>query len=98
MCQEVLNHSPSCDQIIPVLFSLHWLSIGVRIEHKILLLTYKALLTLPEFYLTNLVDPRVPSRTLRPAALESSNGQTVLLGSSQVCECLAQTNTRVTAL
>lgn len=57
------------DHITPVLYSLHWLPVEQRIEFKILLLTFKALNNAAPLYLCELVEPYVPSRSLRSSSL-----------------------------
>ncbi len=49
------TRSRKYDHITPILQSLHWLHIKIRIICKILLLTYKALNDLAPAYLTNLL-------------------------------------------
>ena len=51
--------------ISPVLKSLHWLPVSVRIEFKILLLTFRALHGQAPSYIRDLLCPYVPSRRLR---------------------------------
>ena len=53
------------DNITPVLASLHWLPVKARDDFKVLLLTYKALHGLAPTYLSDLVLPYLPTRTLR---------------------------------
>ena len=53
------------DHITPVLYRLHWLPVEQRIEYKILLLTFKALNDCAPSYLSELVKPYVPPRSLR---------------------------------
>ena len=53
--------------ITPILRSLHWLPIHHRITYKIASLTYKALHGLSPSYLSELVRPYKPSRSLRSA-------------------------------
>ena len=43
---------------------LHWLLIGVRIDFKILLLTFKSLNDLAPYYLTSLLSKYQPARLL----------------------------------
>ena len=66
------------DHITPVMKDLHWLPIGVRIDFKILLLTFKILNDLAPYYLTSLLLKYQPARLLR-----SSNR--LLLPSSSFC-------------
>ena len=53
------------DSIAPVFIELHWLPIKQRISYKILLLTYKALNTMAPQYISDLLAPCIPVRTLR---------------------------------
>ena len=55
------------DHITPVLFSLHWLPVHQRIEFKLLLLVFRAVHHLCPVYLSSLVIPYTPTRTLRSA-------------------------------
>ena len=48
-----------------MLASLHWLPVKARADFKVLLLTYKALHGLAHTYVSNLVLPFIPTRTLR---------------------------------
>ena len=53
------------DHISPTLSKLHWLPIQARIHYKILLQTYKALRNKAPAYITALINPHKPSRSLR---------------------------------
>lgn len=53
------------DHISPVLQTLHWLPVEERITYKVLLLTFKALHGLAPVYLSDLLKPYTPSRSLR---------------------------------
>ena len=55
------------EHITPVLFALHWLPIRQRIQFKLLLLVYRCTHQLAPDYLTDLVVPYVPARSLRSA-------------------------------
>ena len=55
------------EHITPVLFALHWLPIRQRIQFKLLLLVYRCTHQLGPVYLTDLVVPYVPARSLRSA-------------------------------
>ena len=48
-----------------MLASLHWLPVKAIADFKVLLLTYKALHGLAPTYLSDLVLPYIPTRTLR---------------------------------
>ena len=52
------------DHITPVLRTLHWLPIEQRIVFKVLLITYKCLHGEGPGYLTELLCPYIPSRSL----------------------------------
>ena len=56
------------DHITPVLFKLHRLPVRYRIEFKLLVLVYQAVHHLGPAYLTSLVTPYAPTRSLRSAA------------------------------
>ena len=62
---RVLTRTGIRDHISPILASLHWLPVKLRIEFKILLLTYKALNDRAPSYLKDLIVPYYPNRTLR---------------------------------
>ena len=53
------------EHITPVLASLHWLPVRFRVDFKILLFAFKCLNGLAPTYLSDLLEPYVPSRTLR---------------------------------
>ena len=53
------------DQITPVLKDLHWLPVEQRINYEILLLTYKAQHGMALAYLSSLLSPYRPGRSLR---------------------------------
>ncbi|XP_037648071.1 uncharacterized protein LOC119501650 [Sebastes umbrosus] len=62
---RLLNHTKSWHHITPVLKDLHWLPVSHRISYKILTLTYKALHQLAPPYLSELLSPYQPQRSLR---------------------------------
>ncbi|XP_077103334.1 uncharacterized protein LOC143756659, partial [Siphateles boraxobius] len=62
---RLITRSKSWHHITPVLKQLHWLPISHRITYKILVLTYKAIHHLAPSYLTDLLSPYQPSRSLR---------------------------------
>ena len=51
----------------PVLFSLHWLPVRQRIKFKILLLVFRCLHQLAPAYLSDLITPYTPAKSLRSA-------------------------------
>ena len=62
---RVLTRTSGRAHITPVLRSLHWLPVRFRIDFKILLLVFKCLNGLAPSYLSDLLLPYRPSRTLR---------------------------------
>ena len=62
---RVVTVSPKFCHITPVLKNLHWLPIDLRIEFKILTITYKALHDLAPAYIKNLLKKYYPPRDLR---------------------------------
>ena len=62
---RILTRIPKMDHITPVLASVHWLPVKARAEFKVLLLTYKILQGLAPTYLSDVVLPYIPTRTLR---------------------------------
>ena len=62
---RVVTVSPKFYHITPVLKNLHWLPIDLRIEFKILTITFKALHDLAPAYIKNLLKNYYPPRDLR---------------------------------
>ncbi|XP_042352033.1 uncharacterized protein LOC121950173, partial [Plectropomus leopardus] len=63
----LLTGTRKFDHISPILASLHWLPIHFRIHFKILLFVFKSLNGLAPPYLSELLHPYTPSRSLRSA-------------------------------
>ena len=61
---RILTRTKKFDHITPVLASLHWLPVKARADFNVLLLTYRALHGLARTYLSDLVLPYIPTRTL----------------------------------
>ena len=59
--------TPPSVSITPVLKSLHWLPIRLRIEYKIILTTFKTLNGSEPQYLKDVLQPYEPTRALRSA-------------------------------
>ena len=57
------------DHVTPLLKHLHWLPIKQRIEFKINLITYKALHDQAPSYISELLEPYEPTRSLRSSVL-----------------------------
>ena len=74
---RVVTRTRKYDHIKPVLKQLHWLPISQRINYKILLLTYKALNGQAPSYITELLEPYVPTRNL-PILLQKPLESTTL--------------------
>ena len=64
---RLLTRSSRRCHISPILASLHWLPVNFRVQFKVLVLTFRALHGQAPEYLTDLLEPYVPSRTLRSA-------------------------------
>uniref|UniRef100_A0A8K9WYY7 Reverse transcriptase domain-containing protein n=1 Tax=Oncorhynchus mykiss TaxID=8022 RepID=A0A8K9WYY7_ONCMY len=62
---RILTRTKKIDHITQVLASLHCLPVEARADFKVALLTYKALHGLAPTYLSDLVLPYIPTRTLR---------------------------------
>ena len=67
---RIVTLSRKHKHITLVLKMLHWLPVNLRIEYKILLLTYKILHGAAPAYLTDLVNIYTPTRSLRSAEEE----------------------------
>ena len=73
MAARLITSTKITDHITPVLHGLHWLPINQRIEFKIMTLIFKSLHDLPPQYLTKLVTPYRPKRSLRSAKKDLLN-------------------------
>ena len=62
---RILTRSPKTCHITPVLKDLHWLPIKSRILFKLLLFMFKAYHQTTPTYITNLITPYNPIRSLR---------------------------------
>ncbi|KAK7877377.1 hypothetical protein WMY93_031914 [Mugilogobius chulae] len=62
---RVLTRTRKYDHISPVLRSLHWLPVAQRIDFKTALLVFKSLHGLAPKYISDMLVPYEPSRTLR---------------------------------
>ena len=60
--------SKKYSHITPVQRELHWLPVRFRVEYKIGLIVFKCLNALAPSYLTDLLHPYVPTRSLRSAS------------------------------
>ena len=64
-CARVLLIRPKRDHVTPMVLKLHWLPVKCRITFKTLLLTFKFLHGLAPTYLSALLSPYCPTRSLR---------------------------------
>lgn len=64
---RLLTGTHKRDAISPIQASLHWLPVRFKIDFKILMFAYKSLNRMAPDYLTELLKPYVPSRSLRSA-------------------------------
>ena len=64
---RIITRTAKYDHIKPVLQSLHWLPVPARIKYKILLFTFKCIHGTAPAYLSQLIKPYQPARTLRSA-------------------------------
>ena len=62
---RLVKRYPKLGHISPLLFELHWLPVEHRIVFKILLLVFKSLNNLAPSYISDLLTPYIPSRSLR---------------------------------
>ena len=105
--QRVLNcaarivfKSNKYDHITPLLKELHWLPIEQRIKFKILVIIFKALNKLAPNYITDLLIPYKPSRSLRSSTknlltkpvfnLKSNSGRSFVLAAAVLWNDLPQ--------
>ena len=65
---HVVSLTRKYDHITPVLESLHWFPVKIRIVFKVLLLVYKALNAMAPPYLSDMLCYRLYSRSLRSAS------------------------------
>ena len=65
---RILTRSRRSCHITPVLASLHWLPVQYRIRFKILVITHRALHGQAPNYLSDLLTPYVPIRSLRSSS------------------------------
>ena len=89
-CSRVIAKAGRRDHISLILFKLNWLPVEFRIKKKILQLTYRVLLGLAPTYITELLVPDTPPRTLRSSTEQlfvspkSTDLKTLVPGFSQL--------------
>ncbi len=62
---RLITYTRKHDHITPVLYRLHWLPVKLRIEYKVLLLTFKALHNEAPVYISDLLKFKVQDRFTR---------------------------------
>uniref|UniRef100_A0A669BKN7 Reverse transcriptase domain-containing protein n=1 Tax=Oreochromis niloticus TaxID=8128 RepID=A0A669BKN7_ORENI len=62
---RLLTKRSKYSHVTPLLIQLHWLPVEFRVHFKILVLTFKALQGQAPAYIIELLQPHVPSRSLR---------------------------------
>ena len=62
---RIVSKSKKQNHITPILAELHWLPIKARIQYKIILLTFNAVHGFAPHYISELVSPYKPTRSLR---------------------------------
>uniref|UniRef100_A0A669F551 Reverse transcriptase domain-containing protein n=1 Tax=Oreochromis niloticus TaxID=8128 RepID=A0A669F551_ORENI len=62
---RLLTRTSKYSHVTPLLIQLHWLPVEFRVHFKILVLTFKALQGQAPAYIIELLQPYVPSRSLR---------------------------------
>ena len=67
---RVVTLTPKHGHITPILINLHWLPVEFRITFKVLLLVYKALHGLAPSYISDLLNFKTYSRSLRSSCKE----------------------------
>ena len=67
---RVVTLTPKHDHMTPILINLHWLPVEFRITFKVLLLVYKALHGLAPSYISDLLNFKTYSRSLRSSCKE----------------------------
>ena len=67
---RVVTLTPKFDHITLILINLHWLPVEFRITFKVLLLVYKALHGLAPSYISDLLNFKTYSRSLRSSRKE----------------------------
>ena len=65
LARVVVSSTKRCHHISPVLANLHWLPVKQRIEFKIVTITFKTLQNKQPYYLSELLHPYIPNRSLR---------------------------------
>ena len=64
---RVITFHPLRESITPILAHLHWLPVEQRVQYKVLLYVYKAVNGNAPQYISQLLQPYIPSRSLRSA-------------------------------
>ena len=73
--ERLIVQASKFDHVTPVLVSLHWLPVRLRIMFKILLMVYKCLHDMASIYRVDIMKPRKTSRSLRSITMKYLNGK-----------------------
>ncbi|XP_033641004.1 uncharacterized protein LOC117301244 [Asterias rubens] len=65
---RLIARSKKQNHITPILQELHWLPVNARIQYKVLLLTFNAVHGLSPHYISELITPYTPTRSLRSSS------------------------------
>jgi len=62
---RIQTQTSSYDDVTQILFSLHWLPVRARAKYKLLITAFKAVNGQAPKYISNLIQPYVPAKSLR---------------------------------
>ena len=62
---RILTRTKKFEHITPVLSALHWLPVKQRVDFKVLLIVFKSIKGLAPSYVSDMLKPYEPTRTLR---------------------------------
>ncbi|XP_033631811.1 uncharacterized protein LOC117293560 [Asterias rubens] len=68
LAARLIARSKKQNHITPILQELHWLPVNARIQYKVLLLTFNAVHGLSPHYISELITPYTPTRSLRSSS------------------------------
>ncbi len=71
---RLLTSTKKSVHITPIIFHLHWLPVSIRVQYKIILLTFKALKSLAPSYLSDLLRSSISELLCVPRFRLSSMG------------------------
>ena len=65
---RLVTLTPSSEHITPALIRLHWLPVVERINYKVITMVFKGLHNMCPTYISELLVPHKPNRTLRSSS------------------------------